>query len=430
MKNQNHASFLCLAAMAVLVLWAAGLRAAEDDPPLSETDQCLSCHLDDDVMPQDYGEHDIHMQKGLSCAGCHGGDPANDDMDDSMSPAAGYVGIPDKKDIPRFCGKCHSDIDFMRQYQPAIQTDQAEQYGHSVHGAKLMRGDTSVAVCTSCHSGHNIMPASDPRSTVYALNVPETCNKCHGDAQYMKKYDIPTDQYEKFKKSVHGQALLEEQDTGAPACNDCHGNHGAMPPGITSISHVCGTCHINNMEYFAGTKMAAGFKKKKLHGCEECHGNHEVPKPSDKMIGDDKSSVCAQCHESGDKGFLTARVLRTRLDTLAAAYRKASVMKERVNSLGMDDLDIEFILQEAKQSLTKARTMIHTFDTLKVSALTTEGLVKNQQAIREARVQIEAYYIRRKGLGASTFIITLLIVALYLKIREIERRQKSTTGEV
>src|SRR5688572_12273090 len=47
-------------------------------------------------------------------------------------------------------------------------------------------------------------------------------------------YGIPTDQAEKFKGSVHGEALLKNRDMAAPTCNDCHGNHGAAPPGATS----------------------------------------------------------------------------------------------------------------------------------------------------------------------------------------------------
>ena len=64
----------------------------------------------------------------------------------------------------------------------------------------------------------------------------------------MKEYGIPTDQYEKYSKSVHGVALLQKHDLGAPACNKCHGNHGATPPGVESISKVCGTCHALNAD--------------------------------------------------------------------------------------------------------------------------------------------------------------------------------------
>lgn len=393
-----------------------------DVETLMKTDNCISCHIEEEELPEDFNKHDIHMQKDLSCSGCHGGNPASDDMDEAMSIEAGFVGVPSKKEIPEFCGKCHSDIGFMRSYQPRIPTDQTDQYYKSLHGLRLKKGDTKVADCSSCHTAHSIMPASDPRSSVYALNVPETCNACHGDEEYMQEYEIPTDQFTKFAKSVHGVALLKEQDTGAPACNDCHGNHGAMPPGISSISHVCGTCHVNNMQYFSDSRMGAAFKKEKLHGCEECHGNHEVQKTSDEMIGVDDKAVCSNCHEPDDKGAEVATEIHKQLTTLATTYEKALAQQKEVEHKGMDDLDIEFLLQEAKQSLTQARTLVHTFDSVKVTVKVKEGLGKADLAIKEAQAQIEDYYFRRRGFGAATFIITLLIVALFFKIREIDQR--------
>ncbi len=417
-KNTRWFCFL----MPVFVLFLIPLSVLGDEESLRETDNCVSCHIDEEELPEDYSKHDIHLQKGLSCSGCHGGNPASDDMDEAMDPDAGFVGVPDKKDIPRFCGKCHSDIDFMRVYQPRIPTDQTDQYFRSLHGLRLKKGDMKVADCSSCHTAHSIMPASDPRSSVYPLNVPETCNTCHGDADYMKEYKIPTNQYEDFVGSIHGKALLDDQDTGAPACNDCHGNHGAMPPGISSISHVCGTCHVNNMEYFSDSKMGSAFQKKKLHGCEECHGNHGVQKTNDNMIGDSETTVCSNCHEPGDPGAKVAKTIHLQLTSLSTAYDSALTLQAEVERKGMDELDIQFILQEAKQSLTQARTLVHTFDSVQVSSKIKEGLKKADVAIVEAKAQIEDYYFRRRGFGAATFIITLLIAALFLKIREIDKR--------
>ena len=66
-----------------------------------------------------------------------------------MSPSKGFIGVPKKKDIPKFCGKCHSNIDFMRVYQPRIATDQVSQYYTSLHGKKLLLGDENVADCSA-----------------------------------------------------------------------------------------------------------------------------------------------------------------------------------------------------------------------------------------------------------------------------------------
>ncbi len=386
-------------------------------------DQCINCHIESEVLPEDYNLKDIHLQSGLSCSGCHGGDASKEDMDDAMSKKAGYRGVPDKKDIPGFCGRCHSEIEFMRKYKPQSPTDQVTQYYTSIHGQKLKGGDKKVADCVSCHSAHSIFAVDDSRSWVYALNVPATCNKCHGNAEYMKEYKIPVNQYSDFASGVHGKALLENQDTGAPSCNDCHGNHGAMPPGISSISHVCGLCHVNNMQYFSSSKMATEFDNLQLHACEECHGNHKIEKTSDAMSGVGAESVCVNCHTKGDAGYISAQKIHEHLTHTTSAYDSAETKMREVQKIGMDDVDISFLLQEAHQSLIEARTLVHTFDPVRIGLKTGEGIKKSRDAIILADSEIKESKTRRMGLGFATTIITLLVVALYFKIREIERKE-------
>ncbi|NOX37580.1 MAG: hypothetical protein GXO78_08590 [Calditrichaeota bacterium] len=392
---------------------------------LVEVDQCVACHIDEEALPEGLHENDIHLRVGLSCAGCHGGDPTSDDMDIAMDPARGYVGIPDKREVPRFCGKCHSDINFMRQFRPQVETDQEEQYYTSRHGKLLLKGDTKVAVCTDCHTSHAVFPASDPRSSVYPTNVPITCKKCHSDPDYMASYKIPTDQFEKYAESVHGQALLKKKDVGAPACNDCHGNHGALPPGVTSIGQVCGNCHINNLQYFQKTKMAEEFKKMDLHDCIECHGYHSVPPTNDDMVGVGEQSTCIDCHDEGDEGYKAAVQIRQLLLDLTTAIDSAKVLKKRVQIIGMDDLDIEYLLKDAHQQLIHARTVVHTFDPKQVEEKTKTGLERAKEAIQLALEEIKEYHRRRKGFLFATLFTTLLIIGLFIKLRQIESEQKS-----
>ena len=78
---------------------------------------CLDCHS---ALPDPLGitqakfSQDIHAQKGLTCANCHGGDPTSDDPDKAMSRKAGWKGKIDRKQIPPLCGSCHSDPAYMR----------------------------------------------------------------------------------------------------------------------------------------------------------------------------------------------------------------------------------------------------------------------------------------------------------------------------
>ena len=97
-------------------------------------------HQENDVLPDGYHEYDIHMQAEISCSGCHGGDPTQSDYDLAKAKGTGFRGVPSRKNIPEFCGRCHSDIKYMREFQPRIPTDQVEQYNTSVHG-KLLRNN-------------------------------------------------------------------------------------------------------------------------------------------------------------------------------------------------------------------------------------------------------------------------------------------------
>lgn len=407
----------------VWILVSTEIISAQGTNPLPQNDQCIICHKEKGLLPQDFKKSDIHMQEGLSCVGCHGGNSKATKRFDAESKANGFVGVPAPKDIPKFCGKCHSNIQIMRKFQPRIATDQVKQYYTSVHGKRLEKGDKKVAICSSCHSAHAILPASDSRSTTYSENVPGTCKKCHADAKYMSPYSIGTSQYEEFKKSVHGIALLEKHDTGAPACNDCHGNHGAIPPGESSISHICGSCHVQNMEYFVNSEMGKDFVDEDLHDCEECHDNHLIEKTNDEMVGVGENSLCMGCHDEGDEGYATADSIYFLLTSLKVNYDSAAVMQEKVRRIGLDDVDISFLLKDAHQALIEARTLVHTFETSRVEKKTKAGETLTTKALNLSFVAIKDFRFRRMGFGLATFFITLFAIALFFKIRQNEKNK-------
>ena len=108
----------------------------------------------------------------------HGGDPTQDDKVAAKDPRKGYLGRPRTADIPAFCGKCHNDANFMKKFNPALRVDQEKEYSTSVHGQLLKTGNEKVATCISCHGVHGIRAVSDALSSVYPLNVADTCAKC------------------------------------------------------------------------------------------------------------------------------------------------------------------------------------------------------------------------------------------------------------
>jgi hypothetical protein len=279
---------------------------------------CVMCHFDaelfepEEIAALDGYRNDVHATVGLSCHDCHGGnpDPALFEdyvgaMDASFSDNP-YRGRPDPAGVPGFCGTCHSDAAYMRRFGPAIRVDQEAEYGTSHHGASLRAGDTNVATCVSCHGAHGIRRPSDPLSPVYPTAVGETCSGCHADTGRMAGYTLPggaplpVDQYARWRESVHAVAMFEREDLSAPTCNDCHGNHGANPPGLDSIAFVCGQCHGREATIFRTSPKREGFERHNEYlldaGGEGCAACHDLPEPQATLTGITSFGECASCH--------------------------------------------------------------------------------------------------------------------------------------
>jgi predicted CXXCH cytochrome family protein len=281
-----------LYALAAFVLLAVPVSAQDEAVVETETSAsaCIVCHaeLDDEMTaPVEQWERDVHATIGLGCVDCHGGDASEafaDDVEGSMSPRAGFVGKPDRLAIADFCARCHSDAEFMKRFDPQGRVDQLAEYRTSVHGKLNAEGDPVPATCTDCHGVHGIRQVSDPDSPVYPTNVPRTCARCHGDEATMEAYGAPTDQYDDYLRSPHAAALLDRQDISAPACNDCHGNHGATPPGLQSVANVCGQCHGREAQLFRQSFKKDLFDELEVAECTVCHGNHRIVHPTPELF--------------------------------------------------------------------------------------------------------------------------------------------------
>lgn len=384
-------------------------------------DSCIACHAElegPQSEPVKKFESDIHRQAGLSCADCHGGDPADESMD-AMSRAKGFRGAPKKAQVPDFCARCHSDIAYMHRFNPKMRADQLSQYLTSVHGKRLKAGDAKVAACVDCHSVHDILPARDTRSPVHPTNVASTCGRCHADAAHMKGYSIPTDQVAKYGKSVHAE-LLASGDTSAPTCSTCHGNHGATPPGISSVANVCGTCHVFFMQLFEKSPHQEAFAKMGLPGCVQCHSNHEIVKPNDDWVGVSSTAVCVTCHAGGDKGFASAQKMAGDLAKVKTFLGRAEEILGTAERSGMEVSTPKVELANANEALIKARVSVHSFNDAEVQKQTDQGVEISQKAYQAGVAALSERDVRRKGLGVSLIFIVLAISGLYWKIRQME----------
>lgn len=413
--------------MGIVILVALPAKAADGGLPeikVTSGGTCQSCHLELDEKkfrdPAVGFDHDAHNRPGLGCVTCHGGDATADDPDEAMDPRRGYRGVPKSKDIPKLCGSCHANEKFIKKFAPNLATDQLAQYKTSVHGERVAAGDTRAATCISCHGVHGIRPAKDPRSTVYPTHVVDTCGKCHGDAKLMKSYGLPTDIVAKYKRSIHFETLTKKNDLSAPTCNDCHGSHGATPPGVKSISNVCGTCHVQNMELFQKSPHAQAFADMDVGACEACHGHHEVTVPGDERIGVGDGTACGECHEAGDRGGETAMGIRSSLDLARETLNQARAEVRDVERKGMLMEKADIALQTGHENLIKARNRVHLVSVSAVGAFTDKviGAAKGAQKLaQQARGEIR---YRRNGLLVALVLILIAIIAVVLKIRSIE----------
>jgi hypothetical protein len=311
----------------------------------------------------------------------------------------------------------------MRQYN--LPTDQFAKYKESIHGLRLAEGDPNVATCVDCHGDHQVLKANDPASTVYPANVPDLCASCHANKDLMAHYDIPTNQLDLYQQSVHGHALLDNQDFRAPNCATCHGTHGAAPPGFTEVANVCGSCHAATQDHYLQSPHASvGEEGPK---CVTCHGHHDVSKPSEALYLGSESRHCGDCHTLDSEPGQVAQALYDNITAAAQAYDEAEVSIEVARKVGMLVSPLEGRLHEANTDLITARAAQHSldFDTVR-------ELVDNTQTIAEevetnAEAAIAESIFRRRAMVIAVAAIGLTITALYLLKRELDRQLDDDT---
>jgi predicted CXXCH cytochrome family protein len=365
-------------------------------------------------------QNDVHGSRGLSCVNCHGGDPTKTEKLLAMNPAEGFIGKPKPVSVAAFCGKCHSNAEFMRTFNPALRVDQEVEYRSSVHSRRVAEGDPKPATCISCHGHHDVRAVKDTSSPVHALRVAETCGRCHVDQDYMKDYKIATDQLPKYMSSVHAENLYKKLDLSAPTCNDCHGNHGAAPPGAASVANVCGVCHVRQSELFQKSPHKPIFEGLGIGDCLACHSNHDTVHPTDAMLGNDKAAVCTACHTEGT-GFDAAGKMRLAISSLDEQIQAANEILDRGTRLGMEVSRVKFDLNQARNHLVDARVVVHGFSPELLDGAVKPGIEIAQKAHQQGLQALDEAAFRRKGLALALVVIGLTIVAIYLKVRDLEK---------
>jgi len=159
----------------------AGTGAHEIEPvssPLSPMNRakvvatCGRCHLG--IQKQyEIGIHGRMYQEGNedvpTCIDCHG--------EHAVQPITSASSGVNPLHIAQTCTACHDreDLDVKYDLPPA----RGRTFSESFHGVALHSGQLTVANCESCHGAHEILPSTDPRSTIYPANLSRTCGSCH-----------------------------------------------------------------------------------------------------------------------------------------------------------------------------------------------------------------------------------------------------------
>ena len=213
--------------------------------------QCLACHTGLTAVPVAGSGHTADPPaalKSASCADCHQKlwDIAKAGQLDTGQARLGapvvnmeayresFHAQPSKDDPTRplaTCDDCHDTHTFnvpdqatpafaeWRLGTPAMCGERChdyslEEYTDSVHGKEALgKHNTKAAVCSDCHSAHNIGNTSaDP----VKLAITAQCGSCH-EAKYKS-----------YKATYHGQVSTLGYAYTAK-CFDCHGSHGILP---------------------------------------------------------------------------------------------------------------------------------------------------------------------------------------------------------
>jgi cytochrome b subunit of formate dehydrogenase len=318
------------------ILKSKGLGKTEDT-------SCKNCHgIHDIVSPKDPSSKWSNQNLIVTCGNCHakqsksylesnhaaafnkGEKSAPYCITCHQSPItpSAFNGnkLEMKKAQEKLCLSCHLDNKDVRE-RTTHTAGFIKSYDKSVHGYALHeKNNGDAASCTNCHGAHRIIKGTDSRSSVYRLNVPETCGKCHTEIE------------KQYNESIHGQ-LVMKGNGDAPSCTNCHGEHDILnvkdpnaPVAFQNVSsQVCSPCHSSIKlserygisadrfktfsESYHGLALSGGSAS--VANCSSCHGIHEIKPSSDPTSTVNKANLvktCGKCHPGADKTFTQGNI--------------------------------------------------------------------------------------------------------------------------
>ena len=261
---------------------------------------CSRCHEEVSNIYINSGHGQAYFNKKSNapyCTDCHGTHKILTRYDDSSSTNRAL--------IPQMCGQCHNKNGKAVINTHLKEIDAFSDYSSSVHGKGLMdKGLLASAICTDCHTSHNILKQADTNSTVNPIHIPATCGKCHKNI------------YNDYISSDHS-ILNNAKDKKYPTCANCHTAHTVTEIDkdefLTEVTLQCGSCHKKlsetYMETYHGKAYTLGYLK--AARCSDCHGGHHILNVSniESSVGQKNIvKTCQKCHPNANvefTGYLT-----------------------------------------------------------------------------------------------------------------------------
>lgn len=109
-------------------------------------------------------------QLAPTCTDCHG-------IHSIASPSNPNAPVAQQNLSRDVCARCHQGVRLSQEF--GVPGNRVATYFDSYHGLASEGGSVVAANCSSCHGVHNILPSSDPHSTINPAHLEATCGQCH-----------------------------------------------------------------------------------------------------------------------------------------------------------------------------------------------------------------------------------------------------------
>lgn len=274
---------------------------------------CATCHADQQTA-YDHGVHAKAAAAGnanvAKCQDCHGNVH-------TIVPASDPTSKVAHNNIPQTCGACHSKNLVMAS--SGVSSTTYGSYEQSVHGKAVTGGSQKAAVCTDCHGAHDILNGGDPKSPVTKFNIPATCARCHGEVAHKYNESIHGQQIARGNwqspvcTDCHGihtiKAPSDPKSSVAAANveNTCAACHASVK--LSAEFGVAGNRVSSYLSSYHG--MASKVGSNTVANCASCHGVHDIRPSSDpksKINSAHLAETCGKCHPGANQKFITAKV--------------------------------------------------------------------------------------------------------------------------